>query len=445
MDWRKRCGGKLVSAEVAVLSVRDGDMVVVPVGSDPKTVMTALLGRAPDLNDVRLRLYNGLNDLPWFEPDISSHIMPEVWFIVGPYVREQMQQRRGDTAIGACTLSTKGARDNRPDVRRPDVLLIELSPPDERGLCSFGPVRWDKKELAEFARVVIGEVNPSFIRTRGDNDIHVSEVDFLVEMAVPPTPFRKSISEELARKDVDALKAIAAHVAPLIRDRDTVLMGAGSTIEALPLFGMFDGRRDLGWHTERMPRGAIAMMRDHPERFTGKYKSLDRGKHVMTLLALTDDDTELANMHPDIELHSVHYVNDIRVIAAQENLVAIMNALAIDLTGQVASEHIGTRLHAGPGGQPEIAVGATLAKNGRSVMVLESTAQGGKVSRIAPQFEAGTVVTVTRAFVDYVVTEYGVASLLGKSARQRAEALIGIAHPKFRDELTREAKRLFWP
>jgi 4-hydroxybutyrate CoA-transferase len=150
-------------------------------------------------------------------------------------------------------------------------------------------------------------------------------------------------------------------------------------------------------------------------------------------------------MYPRLEMRSVRYVNDIRVIAAQDNLVSILNALTIDLTGQVASEHVGPRPQAGPGGQPEIAIGSVLAKGGRSIMVMPATARGGKVSRIVPHLERGSVVTVTRAFVDYVVTEYGVACLMGKSARQRVEELIAIAHPDFRGELRVAARKLFWP
>lgn len=189
----------------------------------------------------------------------------------------------------------------------------------------------------------------------------------------------------------------------------------------------------------------LKMMRERPGLFTGRYKTLDPGRHVMTLLALTEDDAGLADMHPQIEMRSVRYVNDIRVIAAQENLVSILNALTIDLTGQVASEHVGPRPQAGPGGQPEIAIGSVLAKGGRSIMVMPSTARGGKASRIVPQLELGSVVTVTRAFVDYVVTEHGIARLMGKSARQRAEELIAVAHPDFRGELRAAARKLFWP
>jgi 4-hydroxybutyrate CoA-transferase len=443
--WEQEYRRKLVSAEEAAAAIQPGDLVVVPVGTDPQTVMIALFRRAPDLRNVRLRLYNGLNDIPWFDPEVSDHIQPEVWFVVGPYVREQMQARRGDMAIGACTLSVKGSTDGRTDFRKPDVLLLELSPPDDEGMCSFGAVRWDKKELAQHARTIIAEVSPSHVRTHGDNSLHVSKVDYFVEQAIPPTPLRPPIDQEVQRKDAALFKAIAGHVGLFIKNGDTILMGAGGTVEPLPLFGLFDGKEDLGWHTERMPRGALRLMRERPGLFTGKRKTLDRGKHIMTLLALTEGDAAYAHMHPQIEMRSVHYVNDIRVIAAQENLVAIMNALAIDLTGQVASEHLGATPYAGPGGQPEIAIGSVLARGGRSIMVLPTRARGGAASRIVPQLETGSVVTVTRAFVDYVVTEYGIARLMGKSARQRAQELIAIAHPDHRAELTAAARRLFWP
>jgi 4-hydroxybutyrate CoA-transferase len=206
--------------------------------------------------------------------------------------------------------------------------------------------------------------------------------------------------------------------------------------------GVFEGKHDLGWHSEMTPPGIITAMR--AGIITGARKTVNPGKLVTTLLSVSPDELEGLDRDPNIELLDVTYVNDINVIAAHDNMVAINNAISVDLTGQIVSEAIGPVIRSGMGGQPEFAIGAFLSKGGRSITVLPSQTSSG-ISRICAQLEPGSFVTVPRYFADTVVTEWGVARLLGKSQRQRALELIAIAHPDHRAGLKRAAERLFWP
>ncbi|MBI4300824.1 MAG: 4-hydroxybutyrate CoA transferase, partial [Chloroflexi bacterium] len=208
--------------------------------------------------------------------------------------------------------------------------------------------------------------------------------------------------------------------------------------------GAFDGKNDLGWHSETTPAGIVGLVKKGI--FTGLYKTHHKGKMVASAFRGEDpEEAAYVDRNPMWELYGLTYVNDIRFIASHDNQVAINNALAVDLTGQIASESLGPGVYAGPGGQPEFAIGAVLSKGGRSITVLPSTARNGAISRIVPVLRPGTAVTVPRHFADCIVTEYGVAHLLGKSQRERAEELIAIARPDFRAELRSEAQKLYYP
>jgi 4-hydroxybutyrate CoA-transferase len=336
-------------------------------------------------------------------------------------------------------LLKKTLEEGRADTQPPDVALLDVSPPDHNGFVSFGGGVWDKKELIHHSRTVIAEVNHSFIRTGGDNFVHLSEIDSFVELPGseefrPPFP---------ALEFSEQVKKIAAHVAPLIRDGDTIEVGAGSTSEAIVQAGVFAGRNDLGWHTERIPRGGVELVRQGI--FTGVRKTLHPGKAVATAVAFSREERDFVNQNPNFELYGVAYVNHLRTIAAHDNMVAINNALRVDLTGQVVADSFGPQMFTGTGGLPEYAIAAVYAKGGRSIIVLPSTTSDGKISRIVPLIEEGSFVTSPRQFTDYVVTEYGVARLFGKTQRRRAEELIAIAHPDFRPELEKAAQRWFWP
>ena len=240
------------------------------------------------------------------------------------------------------------------------------------------------------------------------------------------------------------MKAIARNISTLVRDGDTIGIGAGSIGRTLCGLGTFDGKQDLGYHSENIVDGIVQLVKDGV--ITGKRKNFHQGKVVSNNFgAVSPEDLAYVNGNPTFELYPQEYVLDIRNVAANDNMVAINGALSVDLTGQIASESIGPRMYTGSGGQPEMVIGAMLSKGGRSITMLPSTAVNGSVSRITPYLDPGTIVTIPRNFADYIVTEFGIASLQGKSQRERALELISIAHPDFQAELRKEAYKLFWP
>ncbi len=442
MNWQAEYQKRLTTAEEAVKVVNSGEVVAIPVYSNPVVIATALANRLAELTGVTVLLGAAASDLPWYHPEAARAFHIEPWY-TSPYlpkpIRQMVLDKRSDHRVCPSALLFKTLNEGRRDIRPPDVALLDVSPPDHNGFVSLGAGVWDKKELIQYARTVIAEVNPSFVRTAGENFVHLSDIDYFVELPGteefrPPFP-AVEVSEQVKR--------IAAHVAPLIRDGDTIEVGAGSTSEALVQAGIFAGRNDLGWHSERIPRGGVELVRQGI--FTGARKTLHPGRAVATAVAFSREEREFVHHNPHFELYRVSYVNHISTIAAHDNMVAINNALCVDLTGQVVADSFGPQMFTGTGGLPEYAIASVYAKGGRSIIVLPSTTSDGKISRIVPLLAEGSFVTSPRQFTDYVVTEYGVARLFGKTQRRRAEELIAIAHPDFRSELEKAAKRLFWP
>lgn len=442
MDWQKEYDKRLVTADEAVKAVRSGDRVAVPVYSNPSLIAGALANRLNELKGVTIMIGAAAADLRWYHLEAADAFMVEPWY-TSPYltktIRQMVNEKRSDHRVCPSALLTKALDEGREGALPPDVVLLDVSPPDHNGFVSFGGGVWDKKELIRYSRIAIAEVNNSFIRTGGENFIHLKEIDYFVELPGseefrPPFPAIE-LSEQVKR--------IAAYVAPLIRDGDTIEVGAGSTSEALVQAGVFANRNDLGWHTERIPRGGVELVRQGI--FTGARKTLHTGKAVATAIAFSREERDFVNQNPNFELYGVAYINHLRTIAAHDNMVAINNALRVDLTGQVVADSFGPQMFTGTGGLPEYAIASVYAKGGRSIVVLPSVTSDGKISRIVPVIEEGSFITSPRQFTDYVVTEYGVAKLFGKTQRRRAEELVAIAHPDFRPELEKAAKRLFWP
>jgi 4-hydroxybutyrate CoA-transferase len=428
-------GGKLVPAEAAVQVIRSGDRVAVGRGDEPLTLLTALAGRVGEVESVEIFAERAAEFQVWFSPGVETSFSASVLTAGSSSTREAIAARLADYYPTLYSLTFK-ALDERPAEAAPfDVLLLSVAPPDENGFCSLGFHPWRKPSLVRRARTVIAEVDPGLPRTAGPAHVHVADIDLFTEKLVESPPRGPKAASEQA-------PAIAGYLRELIRDGDTLQIGGGSTTDPLPRLGIFEGKRDLGWHSEVTPPGVVTAMM--AGIITGARKSVHRGKLVTASLNADDDEVLYATENPLIELRDVSEVNDIRLIAAQENMVAINNAIAVDLTGQIVAEGLGPRIWSGMGGQPEFAIGAVLARGGRSITVLPSVTSGG-ISRICAQLPAGSYVTVPRYFADTVVTEWGVARLLGKSQRQRAEELIAIAHPDHRADLRREAKRQFWP
>jgi len=437
MGWQEEYQRKLTIPEEAVSLINSGDHVAFAYGLEPQDLGLALLARAAEVKNIHLYVPAPGRDFPWYEPGWEEVFDVTVGYIL-PVARKMSEERRGDYMVSGLLWAED------PAIREPvDVLLIYLSTPDEHGYCSFGASLWDKKKAVRAAKLVLAEVNPDLIRTYGDNYIHVSEIDYFV----PHTSSGRSpgVTDILGRKTsgpTEVEKSIAEYVASVIKDGDTIEVGVGGAAEWILQLGILETKHDLGVHSENLPRGTASLVMN--EVITNRLKTLNPRKVISTACGGgTKEEVDFIHMNPIFELYGSDYVLDPRVISAHDNMVAINAALAVDLTGQIAAESIGPTMVSGTGGQLAFAIGANLSKGGCNITVLPSTAKGGNISRIVPQLEPGTIVTVPRTLADIVVTEYGIARLKGKSQRQRAEELIAIAHPDFRPELRTKGRSLF--
>jgi acyl-CoA hydrolase len=311
-------------------------------------------------------------------------------------------------------------------------VLINVSPPDSHGYCSLGTSVDAALSAIHAADTVIAQLNRSMPRTLGDSFVHVSQIDIGVEVDQRPHPHRLGEVGEIERR-------IGEYVADLVPDRATIQMGIGSIPTAVAL--ALRGKRDLGVHTELLTDPVLDLVESGA--LTGDAKEINRGKIVTAFLMGSQRLYDFVDDNPMIEMRPVDYTNDTSVIRRFRRMVAINSAISIDLTGQVSADSIGTRFYSGVGGQMDFIRGAALAPEGRPIIALPSLAAGGTVSRIVPVLAEGAGVVTSRAHVRTVVTEHGVAELFGRSVRERAAALIAIAHPDHREELTREASRLY--
>jgi len=440
MDWQEEYLRKLVTAEEAISVVKSGDRVAFALDTTggPVALPEALGGRADELKDIELHMCNPWVDYLWFHPGFEEVFKVTILNFNHQSVRPMLDEKRADYSPLLYGLWGKAEDEGRPGVKVPDVFITEVSPPDKNGFCSFGPDLWSKKWYAKNAKIVLAEVEGSHhIRTYGENYIHVSEIDYFTEHT---HPIRQVIQPEAD----EIIKTIGQYVGTLVRDGDTFGIGAGAIGRTLIAQGIFDDKHDLGYYAENIVPGVVRLVKEGI--VTGKRKNYYPGKVICNnLYSGSMEDLYFVENNPMFELYSQQHVVNLVNVAKNDNFVAINGAISIDLLGQIASETMGLRVWGGPGGQPSLAMGAMFSKGGRSVMMLRSTAKGGSISRIVPFLEPGTTVTIPKHFADYIVTEYGIASLLGKSQRQRAQELIAIAHPDFRGELKKQAQKLFWP
>lgn len=490
MDWREDYKRKTVSAEEAVRVVKSGNKVLsgVCLGAEPRALFGALMARRNDLRDVEMVIQAPSVPMDWYSKGWEGSFKFTFLNYTGPIARPMTDEKRADYAPFIMTLQPR--RWDETILKDTDVYMVVVSPPDKSGFCSFGAHLWNKKTFCRRAKVVLAEVNNNLIRTGGDNYIHVSEidrfventprklnadeVDRIVEKAAPalkerirlilkeadpeqrpaladgllklkPEEFEQA-SRFFAVSEMpgDVEKAIAGYLSELVRDGDTICIGFGNPSGSAVRLGAFDNKIDLGYHGEMATRGLAKLVENGV--ITGKHKTLHTGKAVVSAwLGLWEDEMDYVNGNPLFESYETCYMLDVKTLIGLDRFVAINNCLSIDLTGQIDAESVlGPRLMNGMGGQAELALGSALAEHGRSISCMPSTALGGAVSRIVPQLEEGSLVTIPRYLADHVVTEYGVARLFGKTIRQRAEELIAIAHPDFRGELKAQAGKLFY-
>jgi 4-hydroxybutyrate CoA-transferase len=486
MDWRDEYQRRLASIDDAMKIVERNDLCALPIAG-PRALPAALFRRGQEVGGIDLRLSAPLTDPGWIQAGLEETFRLEFELFIGDFARIATDEGRATYLPNLFSLSFRGG-DHRDGEWRPvDVFLTAVTPPDEDGYVTFGAHNWNKRTYVRNARKTIVEVDPGLRPVCGDNRVHVTEIDRFVEIPaleitrgmvdawlrrvedeelraaynsivddlqgdldrliligpvmtrVPPLQVRRLLG---LAEPPEAAKTIAGYVGEIVPDGATIQIGAGEPSMYLARAGAFDGKHDLGIHSEMSAPGLAKLVECGV--ITGRRKTLHPGKAVASAWSGSDaEDLRIVTNNPAFEVHDPEYVLDLRVIAQNDNFHAINNALSIDLIGQINAESVfGPRMINGSGGQPEFLIGAALSKGGRAITLLPSTAMEGALSRVVATHEAGSTITVPRFFADTVVTEYGVARLWGKNHRQRAQELIAVAHPDFRAELRREAQAL---
>jgi acyl-CoA hydrolase len=421
MNWREEYQSKCVDAVQALSAVRSGDRVWIQSGvGTPSVLVKALVERAPEVFDVEVVHMMTLGDADYTKPECEGHFRHRGMFL-GSNVRAAVAAGRADyTPIFLSEIENLVTTGAMPL----DVVLLQVSPPDAHGFVSLGTTVDCTMTATRCAKTVIAEVNERMPRTHGETSIHVSRLTAIVETSRPLL--------ELVREPVtEQHLGVARNVASLIPDGATLQTGIGGISDAV--LTCLGDKRDLGIHSEMCSDGVIGLMDSGV--LNGERKSLHRGKVVLSFVLGTKPLFDYLHENPSFEFRSICYTNDPFVVAQNDRMVAINSALQIDLTGQVCADSIGTRPYSGFGGQIDFIRGAARSKGGMPIIALPSTAMGGAVSRIVPVLEPGAGVVTSRADVHYVVTERGIAYLHGKTLRERAEALIAIAEPRFQQEL----------
>ena len=424
-NWKETYRSQVLSATDAVKKIRPGQRIFIGTGTgEPLELVTALSHRAAELPDTEIVHLLTFGDAPYAHREMAQYFRVNSFFIA-ENVRDIIQEGLGDyTPVFLSDIPRLFDSGQLPL----DVALIHVTPPDQFGMCSFGVSIDIIRSAAENASLVIAQVNPNMPRTLGDSFIHVHDIDILV-------PSDASILEIPPPVVTDATRQIAEYIAALIEDGSTIEFGIGKIPQAL--LGFLRDKKDLGVHTEMVTDSIIPLIESGA--ITGARKTTDRNKIVASFALGTKKLYDYIDNNPLFSFHPTEYVNDPSIIRQQHKMVAVNTALEVDLTGQVCADSIGAKFFSGVGGQVDFNRGAAKSRGGKAIIALPSTAKDGTVSRIMTHLSPGAGVVTTRAGVHYVVTEYGVAYLHGKSVQERALALISIAHPKFRAELLKEA------
>lgn len=421
-NWRQKYRDKIVSAERALQAVQSGDRVVLGHAcGEPPVLVEALVARASELSNVEIVHMVAMGPAEFTKPEMELSFRFNGFFLGAP-TRTAVQENRG--AFTPCFFG-EVPRLFKDKILPVDVVLMQVTPPDEQGFCSYGLSVDYTQAAAESAHIVIAQMNRKLPHT-GGSKIHLDALTWIVECDSPMVELQPPKLTEVERQ-------IGDYVASLIPDGATLQMGIGGIPDAA-LLSLYD-KKDLGIHSEMFSDGVVALA--DAGVITNRKKTINRGKFVGTFLMGTSKLYNFVHNNPDVELHPVDYVNDPWVIGQHEKMISINSALQVDLTGQVNAEMIGNVQFSGVGGQVDFVRGASRSKGGKSIIALPSTAAKGRISRICRELDAGAAVSTSRNDVHYVVTEFGVADLRGKTLQRRAESLIAIAHPKFREELSK--------
>ncbi|HWQ82529.1 MAG TPA: acetyl-CoA hydrolase/transferase C-terminal domain-containing protein [Ignavibacteria bacterium] len=427
---------KVVSAEEAVKVIKSNDRVYLHANSAfPDVLVDAMCDRYKELENVKVAHLTTFHKAPYVDPKMTGHFVHEALFTAGN-VRKAVNEGRADcypvflSEIG--WLMELG--------RMPiDVCMLHLSPPDEHGYCSYGVSNEVSKIAAENAKVIIAQINPQMPRVLGDNFIHVSKLKHIVEVDRPLLDV-PMVDANASAEEKDIYRRIAEHISSLISDGATLQMGIGAIPDAVLPF--LKEKKDLGIHTEMFSDGLIELI--DLGVVNGEKKTFLPNKVVASFVIGTKTVFDYIHNNPLIEFRSSKFVNDPVNISRNDNMVSINSAIQVDLSGQVCSDSMGTRIFSGFGGQLDFVRGAMRSKGGRSILAFPSTTKNNTISKIVPMLTEGSGVVTTRADVMTIITEYGIADLYGKTLRERTKLLIDIAHPDFREELERKAKEFKW-
>jgi acetyl-CoA hydrolase len=435
MDWNSIYQSRVTTAENAVQAVQSGNRIFMTGNvSIPQIVLAALVAYAPNLRDVQICQALSVGAADYVKPEMEGHLRVNAMFI-SANVRKAVQECRADftpVLLSEFPLLFKNG------ILPVDVAFVHVSPPDEHGFCSLGVEVGLTKSPAESAKIIIAEVNDQMPRTLGDSFIHVSRLTHIVPVSypIPEMPMAADATDPIVER-------LAGYVADLIPDGATMQMGIGAIPDAVLKY-LFH-KKDLGVHSELISDGVIDLV--EAGVLTSARKTLHPGKIVLGFVLGSKRLYSWVNDNPLCEFRRTEYVNDPFVIAQNDNMVAINSAIEIDLTGQVCADSIGPKFFSGIGGQLDFVYGASRSKGGIPIIAMPSTnimKDGTSASKIVPMLKQGAGVVTGRNHVHYVVTEYGVADLYGKSIRQRVKALVGVSHPDFRADLEKQANQLNW-
>ena len=421
---------KIVSAEEAVKCIKSYDKILIHSNcAFPANIVEALVKRKDELEKVEIYHALTVGELPYLRPGMEGHFIHNATFI-GRNSREAVQEGRADFTpifLSEIPLLFKNGK------IKLDVALIHVSPPDEHGFCSYGVEVGLTKTGAETAGIIIAQVNKNMPRTLGDSFIHMSKINYMVEAdeEIKELPQSNDVSPDI----LNIYSKIGENIAGLIEDGSTLQLGIGAIPDAV--LGYLYNKKALGIHTELFSDGVIGLV--EAGIITNEMKTIHPGKIIAGFVLGTKKLYNFIHNNPLIEFHRQEYVNDPFIISKNYKMVAINSAIEVDLTGQVCSDSIGTKLFSGFGGQLDFIRGAARSEGGKPIIALPSTAKNNTISKIVPFLQQGAGVVTSRGDVHYVVTEYGVAQLFGKCVRERVKELVKIAHPDFKESLMKYA------
>ncbi|HOI73194.1 MAG TPA: acetyl-CoA hydrolase/transferase C-terminal domain-containing protein [Syntrophales bacterium] len=433
MSWKEVYTSRLMSAQEAAKIVKSGDRFWTPLllGQPAMPIMDAIADRKDELKDVEYCFALVLRPYKIFKPEYRDTFKLVCGFYSTPHLQELAKSEWSNFwPAQSSDIAIKNAHRNRVFPRRTGIVL-QVTPPDEHGFVSLGLDTFYTEHIMDQCEWIIAEVNSNMPRTYGQTNFHVSRFTAFVENPNPVIAVPTPDANEQERK-------MAENVVGLLRDRDCIQVGIGAVPAAISKLLEHSGLKDLGIHTEMAPAGTHRLVEKGV--VSCKYKKINPGKIV---LAFTMGDKELYEFlgnNPMVEFRPTIYANHIGIISQEENVVAINGSIEVDLTGQICSESVGNLMRTGSGGQLDFVVGSFWSKGGRAINLVPSTTLNDTVSRIVPYTTWGSRVTVPRHYAGFIVTEWGVADLYGRSEPERAEALIAIAHPKFREELEKAGR-----